>query len=95
MIYPHHLQAWATLTAMSVPPRPPFLLCRIVVNRYHPGNLYRYCYALPYILAISYNARKKFLGHSRPRGGGGGGGGGGEWVKTYCMLCPKFKNSTL
>ena len=32
-----------------------------------------------------------FLGHSRPLGGGGG----EEWVTIYCMLCPKFKNSTL
>ena len=52
---------------------------------------------------------KRFLGHSPPLWGGGGGGGGGgdnrvandiglyveELVKIYCMLCPKFKNSTL
>ena len=25
----------------------------------------------------------------------GGGGWGEDWVKIYCMLCPKFKNSTL
>ena len=24
-----------------------------------------------------------------------GGWGREEWVKIYCMLCPKFKNSTL
>ena len=57
-----------------------------------------YCiYSQYHKLKISYNVRKRFLGHSQPRGGGGGGGGEGgeEWVKIYCMLCPKFKNSTL
>ena len=42
----HHLQARVTLTALSVPP-----FSRIV------GNPLSSRYALPYILAISYNAR--------------------------------------
>ena len=35
----HHLQAWATLTAMSVPPRPPFLSAELWVILYRLGNL--------------------------------------------------------
>ena len=35
----HHLQDWAALTAMSVPPRPPFLSAELWVIRYRPGNL--------------------------------------------------------
>ena len=60
----HYLQAWATLPhsqrCLYPPPPPP-----------PPHGFYN---TLPYILAISDNARKKFLGHSRPlhlQGGGG------------------------
>ena len=35
----HHLQAWATLIAMSVPPWPPSLSAELWVIRYHLGNL--------------------------------------------------------
>ena len=35
----HHLQARATLTAMSVPPRPPFLSAELWINCDHLGNL--------------------------------------------------------
>ena len=35
----HHLQACATLTAKSVPPRPPFLSVELWVVRYHRGSL--------------------------------------------------------
>ena len=35
----HHLQAWATLTAMSVPPWPPSLSAEWWVIRYHLVNL--------------------------------------------------------
>ena len=53
----HHLQARATLTAMSLPPRPPFFL-----QKGNPLSTWksRYYYAIPYILAISYNARKNY-----------------------------------
>ena len=74
----HHLQAWTTLTAMSVPPRPPFLSVELWVVRYHPGNLYRYYNAFTVYtrniikLKKSYNVQNKFLGHSQPLGGGEG-----------------------
>ena len=35
----HHLQAWETLTAMSVPPRPPFLSAELLVILYRLGYL--------------------------------------------------------
>ena len=74
----HHLTTRVTLTALSVPPRAPLLSAELWVICYHLGNLGIMCipnYALPYILAISYNARKFiFLGHLRPFQWGGGGG---------------------
>ena len=56
----HHLQTPVTLTALSVPPRPPFLSAELCVIRYHISNLSQLCITI-YILAISYNARKKFF----------------------------------
>ena len=35
----NHLQAWVTLTALSVPSLTPFLSAELWVNRYHVGNL--------------------------------------------------------
>ena len=67
----HHLQAWATLTALSVLPRPPFFQQSCYV-----GNPLSYKYALPYIYSQYHIMREKcyfFLGHSQPLRGGGGG----------------------
>ena len=49
----HHLQAPVTLTALSVPPRPPFLSEELWVICYHISNLSQLCITI-YILALSY-----------------------------------------
>ena len=67
----HHLQAWVTLTALSVPPRQHFLSAEFWVIRYHLVYLGReqfkfLNYALPYILAMRKKNYYYFFGHSRP-----------------------------
>ena len=74
----HHLQAPVTLTALSVPPRPPFLSAELWVIRYHISNLSQLCITIYIYSQYHIMHKKSFLRAPTASSGGGGGGGGGH-----------------
>ena len=72
----HHLQARAALTAMSVPPRPPFLSAELWVICYHLGIIMHYRMYSQYHNThnILKCAKNIFLGTQCLFGEGRGGG---------------------
>ena len=69
----HHLQAPVTLTALSVPPRPPFLSAELWVIRYHISNLFQLCITIYIYSQYHIMHEKSFLRALTASSGGGGG----------------------